>query len=113
MFAVCGKVGLLPAFANTAVADVLYNADDLCFCFGVRCGAHSDVGPERIASVKISLYKGFVDNGHALSALAHRQRIVFVEVSSSNNPGPEGGEESRSDRIQMDVAIGGESPVTA
>jgi len=71
------------------------------------------MGAERIASSKISLYKGLVDNGHPLSALAHRQRIVFVEVSSSNNPGPEGGEEHAGDRIQLDVAIGGESPLAA
>jgi hypothetical protein len=103
------KVGLLPSLANATVTDVFYDADDLDIRFGVRPGPHTDARAERIASSEISFDKGFIDNDHALPALTHRQRIVFVEVSSSDNPGTEGRKEPGGDGIQVDIAIGGES----
>jgi hypothetical protein len=64
---------------------------------------------ERIASSEISIYKGCVDNDDTAPALIHRERIVFVEVSSTYNPGSQGCEEPRGDGIQVDIAIGSES----
>src|SRR5947199_196060 len=110
-----GKIGLFPLFANITVADVFHDADDLAVRFGVGCGSHSDASAERIASSEISFYKGFVDNHRALPALTHRQRlicrddiqgIVFVKVSSSDNPGPKGREEPGSDGVHLDLAVG-------
>jgi len=89
--------------------------DDLGIGFGVKPGAHSDPRAEWIASSEISFYKGFVDNHRALPALTHRQRlicrddiqgIVFVKVSSSDNPGSEGREEPGSDGVHLDLAVG-------
>ena len=99
---------MLPPLANAPVANVLNHADD----FGIRfhvVGSHTDVRAERIASSEISLYKGFVDNDDTPPALIQRERIVFVEVSSTDNSGPEGREEPGGDGIQVNIAIGGES----
>src|SRR5262249_57765892 len=94
--------------ANTRVADVFHHADDLCIWFHVGSGSHTDVRAERISSSEISICEGFVDNDDTAPALIHRERIMFVEVSSIDNPGAQGREEPRSDGVQVDIAIGGE-----
>src|SRR5215469_2515298 len=104
-----GKVGLLPSLANTAIGDVLHHADDLDIRFHVGSGPHTDVRAERITTSEISFHKGFIDDHDPLPALVHRDRIVFVEVASTDNLGPEGREEPGGDGIQLDVAVGNES----
>jgi hypothetical protein len=67
------------------------------------------VRAERISTSEISIDKGCVNNGDTVPALIYRERIVFVEISSTDNPGSQGCEEPRGDSIQVDIAIGGKS----
>ena len=100
---------MLPLLANPTIADVRHNADDFDIGPGIRAGPVSDARAERVAASEVSLHKGLVDYSNGPPTLAHRQRVALIEVSSRDDSGPEGREEFRADRIQMDLAIRGDS----
>src|SRR5262249_19916600 len=103
------KIGLLPFFAKTSIADVRHDADDLNIRLDVRSRAWSDTSSEGALAAQISLHKSFVDNGHTLSAIARRPRITLVKVSSRDDSGPERCKELGADCIQMDLTVGDDS----
>jgi hypothetical protein len=82
-------------FADTTIADIRHDADDLDFRADRRPDAQRNATAERIAPAEIPFREDLIDDGDRMSALALQPHVALIEVSSGNDPGAECREESR------------------
>jgi hypothetical protein len=106
-----GKIRLLRILAKPTIAKIRHNADDFNVRLNVRSGTLTDSQSQWTSASQVALHERFVHDGRAPAFFARRRRIAFIEVSSLNDFYSQGLEESRRNRVQIDVAVSRDSLV--